>query len=156
MASYNQLSTIDCKLVCDALQAATLTRGKLEGVMVHSDQGVQYASKNYRALITQYQLTQSMSRRGNCWDNAVAESIFATLKKQAVYGERFLTRQETQQHIFEYIECYYNRLRRHSTNNWLNPVDYETAYYNNIEGMPVHLIGLLHSDSLSVKSLHAK
>ncbi len=90
-----------------------------------------------------------MSRRGNCWDNAVAESSFATLKKQAVYGERFLTRREAQQTIFEYIECYYapqevplgdNRVRRHSTNNWLSPVDYETAYYNNIEGMPVHLI----------------
>ena len=133
-----QMSTrIDRKLVCDALQAAILTRGNPEGVMVHSDQGVQYASKDYRSLITQYQLTQSMSRRGNCWDNAVAESFFATLKKQAVYGERFLTRQEAQQQIFEYIECYYNRVRRHSTNNWLSPVDYETAYYNNIEGMHV-------------------
>ena len=136
-----QMSTrIDRKLVCDALQAAILTRGKPEGVMVHSDQGVQYASKDYRALIMQYQLTQSMSRRGNCWDNAVAESFFATLKKQAVYGERFLTRQKAQQHIFEYIECYYNRVRRHSTNGWLSPVDFETAYYNEIEGMPVHLI----------------
>lgn len=81
-----------------------------------------------------------MSRRGNCWDNAVAESFFATLKKQAVYGKRFLTRQEVQQPIFEYIECYYNRVRRHSTNNWLSPVDYETAYYNNIEGMLVYFI----------------
>ena len=136
-----QMSTrIDRKLVCNALQAAILTRGKPAGVMVHSDQGVQYASKDYRSLIAQYQLTQSMSRRGNCWDNAVAESFFATLKKQAVYGERFLTRQEAQQTIFEYIECYYNRVRRHSTNNWLSPVDYEAAYYNNIEGMPVHLI----------------
>lgn len=136
-----QMSTsINGQLVCDALQAAILTRGKPEGVMVHSDQGVQYASKDYRALITQYQLTQSMSRRGNCWDNAVAESFFATLKKQAVYGERFLTRQEAQQKIFEYIECYYNRVRRHSTNGWLSPVDYESAYYNEIEGMSVHLI----------------
>ncbi len=150
-----QMSTrIDRKLVCDALQAAILTRGNPEGVMVHSDQGVQYASKDYRLLITQYQLKQSMSRRGNCWElafsrhlgkaqsshNAVAESFFATLKKQAVYGERFLTRQEAQQTIFEYIECCYNRVRRHSTNNWLSPVDYEIAYYNNIEGMPVHLI----------------
>jgi len=136
-----QMSTrIDRKLVCDALQAAIITHGKPEGVMVHSDQGVQYASKDYRALITQYKLTQSMSRRGNCWENAVAESFFATLKKQAVYGVRFLTRQEAQQHIFEYIECYYNRVRRHSTNGWLSPVDYEAAYYNEIEGMPVHLI----------------
>ena len=122
------------------MQAAILTRGNPEGVMVHSDQGVQYASKDYRSLISQYQLTQSMSRRGNCWDNAVAESFFATLKKQAVYGDRFLTRQEAQQTIFEYIECYYHRVRRHSTNSWLSPADYETAYYKEIEGVPVHLI----------------
>ena len=81
-----------------------------------------------------------MSRRGNCWNNAVAKSFFATLKKQAVFGERFLTRQEAQQTIFEYIECYYNRVRRHSTNNWLSPMDYETTYYNKIDLMPVHLI----------------
>ena len=104
--SLGQMSTsINRQLVCDALQAAILKRGKPEDVMVHSAQGLQYASKDYRALITQYQLTQSMSRRGNDWDNAVAESFFATLKKQAVYGERFLTRQEVQQTIFEYIEC---------------------------------------------------
>ena len=109
-------------------------------MMVHSDQGVQYASEDYRSLITQYQLTQSMSRRGNCWElafsrhldevqsshNAVAEIFFATLKKQAVYGERFLTRDEAQHSIFEYIECYYNRIRSHSNNGWLSPVDYET------------------------------
>ena len=92
---------IERQLVCDGLQAAILTTGKPEGVMVHSDQVVQYSSKDYRSLITQYQLTQSMSRRGNCWGNAVAESFFATLKKQAVYGERFLTRDESQQLIFE-------------------------------------------------------
>lgn len=81
-----------------------------------------------------------MSRRGNCWDNAVAEIFFATHKKQAVYDERFLTRQETQQHIFEYIECYDNRVHRHYSNNWLSPFDYESAYYKQIEGMTVHLI----------------
>ncbi|QVL45100.1 MAG: DDE-type integrase/transposase/recombinase [Methylophilaceae bacterium] len=80
-----QMSTrIDRKVVCDALHNAIITRGKPEGVMVHSDQGSQYASKDYRALITQYKLTQIMSRRVNCWDNAVAESLFATLKKQAI------------------------------------------------------------------------
>jgi transposase InsO family protein len=87
---------IERQFVCDALQAAILTRGKPEGVMVHSDQEVQYASKDYRSIITQYDLMQRMSRRGNCWDNAVAESFFGTLKKQAVYGERFLKRNEAQ------------------------------------------------------------
>lgn len=136
---------IDRHLVCDALQAALVTRGIAKqplsempiGLMVHSDQGVQYASGDYRNMIKDYGLTQSMSRRGNCWDNAVAESFFATLKKQAIYGERFLTRQAAQQHIFEYIECYYNRVRRHSTNGWLSPADFEAAYYKSIEGMCV-------------------
>lgn len=81
-----------------------------------------------------------MSSQGDYWDNAVAESFFATLKKQAVYGERFLTRDEEQHSIFEYIECYYNRIRRHSSNGWLGPVNYEAEYYNSIEGMSVHLI----------------
>ena len=140
---------IDRHLVCDALQAALVTRGMAKqplsesstglpiGLMVHSDQGVQYASKDYRDMIQAYRLTQSMSRRANCWDNAVAESFFATLKKQAVHGERFLTRRAAQQHIFEYIECYYNRVRRHSTNGWVSPVNFEAAYYQRIEGMTV-------------------
>lgn len=132
---------IDRHLVCDALQAALMIRGigkdPLNDLMVHSDQGVQYASGDYRDLIKDYHLRQSMSRRGNCWDNAVAESFFATLKKQAIHGERFLTRQAAQQHIFEYIECYYNRIRRHSTNGWVSPVNFEAAYYKSIEGMGV-------------------
>jgi transposase InsO family protein len=136
---------IDRHLVCDALQAALMTRGIakqplndiLIGLMVHSDQGVQYASGDYREMIKDYGLTQSMSRRGNCWDNAVAESFFATLKKQAIYGEHFLTREAARQHIFEYIECYYNRVRRHSTNGWMSPVDFEAMYYKSIEGVSV-------------------
>ena len=132
---------IDRRLVCDTLQAALVTRGltkeQVNGLMVHSDQGIQYASKDSRKLIAHYHLTQSMSRRGNCWDNAVAESFFATLKKQAVHGERFSTRQAAQQHVFAYIECYYNRVRRHSTNGWVSPVDFESAYYKSIEEMTV-------------------
>ena len=137
VVGWQMSKRIDRHLVCDALQAALVTRGNPRGLMVHSDQGVQYASGDYRKLISKYHLVQSMSRRGNCWDNAVAESFFATLKKQAVHGERFLTRQAAQQHIFEYIECYYNRIRRHSTNGWVSPVDFEAAYYQSIEGMVV-------------------
>lgn len=137
VVGWQMSNRIDRHLVCDALQAALLTRGNPKGLMVHSDQGVQYASGDYRQLISQHQLVQSMSRRGNCWDNAVAESFFATLKKQAVHGERFFTRQAAQQHIFEYIECYYNRVRRHSTNGWVSPVNFEAAYYKSIEGMAV-------------------
>ena len=141
VVGWQMSKRIDRHLVCDALQAALVTRGiskgQLNDLMVHSDQGVQYASGDYRKLFAQYHLTQSMSRRGNCWDNAVAESFFATLKKQAVHGERFLTRQDAQQQIFEYIECYYNRVRRHSTNGWVSPANFEVAYYQSIEGMAV-------------------
>lgn len=157
VVGWQMSNRIDRHLVCDALQAALVTRGIAKqplskmsiglpvdlpaglpiGLMVHSDQGVQYASNDYRNKIQDYGLTQSMSRRGNCWDNAVAESFFATLKKQAIFGERFLTRQAAQQHIFEYIECYYNRIRRHSTNGWVSPVNFEARYYKSIEGMGV-------------------
>ena len=132
-------SRIDRRLVCDALQAALLTRGNPSGLMVHSDQGVQYASNDDRALIAKNVLTQRMSRRGHCWDNAVAESFFATLKQQAVHGERFLTRHQAQQTIFEYIECYDNRVRRHSTIGWISPVDVEAAYYQSTEEVLVSL-----------------
>ena len=145
VAGWQMSARIDCHLVCDALQAALVTRGIAKqplsempiGLMVHSDQGVQYASGDYRDMMKGYGLTQSMSRRGNCWDNAVAESFFATLKKQAIHGERFLTREAAKQHIFEYIECYYNRVRRHSTNGWVSPVNFEAVYYKSIEGMVV-------------------
>lgn len=154
VVGWQMSKRIDRHLVCDALQAALVTRGvskgQLNDLMVHSDQGVQYASGDYRKLIAEYHLTQSMSRRGNCWElafsrhlgraqsshNAVAESFFATLKKQAIHSERFLTRQAAQQHIFEYIECYYNRVR-HSTNGWISPVNFEIAYYKSIEGLLV-------------------
>lgn len=116
---------INQELVCDALEAALANRGHPKGVLLHSDQGSQYCSKAYRRLILTHQLTQSMSRRGNCWDNAVAESFFATLKKQAVFGYKFSTRSSARLQVFEYIECYYNRVRRHSSNNWLSPVQFE-------------------------------
>lgn len=137
VVGWQMSNRIDRHLVCDALQAALITRGNPQGLMVHSDQGVQYAANDYRELITKHNLVQSMSRRGNCWDNAVAESFFATLKKQAIHGECFLTRQGVKQHIFEYIECYYNRVRRHSTNGWVSPVDFKMAYYKGIEGVRV-------------------
>ena len=145
VVGWQMSKRIDRHLVCDALQAVLVTRGIAKqplsempiGLMVHSDQGVQYASGDYRDMIQDYHLTQSMSRRGNCWDNAVAESFFVTLKKQAIYGERFLTREAAKQQIFEYIECDYNRVRRHSTNGWVSPVDFEAAYYKSIEGMRV-------------------
>ena len=119
-------------LVSVALQGAVLFRGKTSNVMVRTDQGSQYASKAYRALLEQYGLVQSMSRRGNCWDNAVAESFFATLKKQAVHGFELNDREQTKRSIFEYIETYYNRIRRHSTIGWLSPLKFESLCYKSL------------------------
>jgi putative transposase len=121
-----QMSTrIDQTLVCDALEAALAIRGRPGSVMIHTDRGSQYCSKAFRTVIKDNKLVQSMSRKANCWDNAVSESFFATLKKQSVYGYKLKTRDNMRQHIFEYIEIYYNRVRRHSANNWVSPVEFE-------------------------------
>ena len=79
-----------------------------------------------------------MSRKGNCWDNAVAESFFATFKKQTVFGNPIGTRQELRQQVFEFIEIYYNRVRRHSANGWVTPVEFERLYNQNLETSVVH------------------
>jgi len=134
-----QMSTrIDARLVSDALQAALLSRGEPTCVMVHTDQGSQYASADYKAVLKGYRCIQSMSRRGNCWDNAVAESFFATLKKGVVHGEYFATHRQARQVIFEYIEVYYNRIRRHSTNGWLSPAAFERLHYQSLEDSTVY------------------
>jgi transposase InsO family protein len=119
---------IDAKLLCDALQAAMLMRGKPQGVLIHSDQGSQYCSAAFVKQVNQYQATQSMSRKGNCWDNAVAESFFATLKKEEIYGQALKSNAAIRAQVFEYIECDYNRVRRHSSNGWLSPIQFEHNY----------------------------
>lgn len=137
VVGWQMSQRIDKVLVNDALQAALVTRGNPSGVMIHTDRGSQYCAGSFKELIAQHQLTQSMSRKGNCWDNAVAESFFATLKKQAVYGYKLKTRDQMRQHVFEYIEIYYNRVRRHSANNWVSPVEYERLYDKNLERVAV-------------------
>ncbi len=84
-------------------------------------------------MLKRYRCIQSMSRRGNCWDNAVAESFFATLKKGVVHGEYFATHCHARQVIFEYIEVYYSRIRRHATNGWLSPAAFERLHYQSLE-----------------------
>jgi putative transposase len=132
VVGWQMSDRMDARLVCDALNAAIVVRGKPTGVMVHTDQGSQYGSYDYRKLLSDAGLVQSMSRRGNCWDNAVAESFFATLKKQAVHGERFVSRQQAKQLIFEYIEFYYNRVRRHSSVQWLSPLQFEWVHSHSL------------------------
>ncbi|MCS0350744.1 IS3 family transposase [Vibrio ordalii] len=112
-------------LVCDALSMALFRRGFPEQVIVHSDRGSQYCSKDYRDLITAYNLKQSMSRKGNCWDNACVESFFHSMKVEAIQNEPIMTRDQMRQTIFEYIEVDYNRTRRHSALGYLSPVNFE-------------------------------
>ncbi|ASF93693.1 IS3 family transposase [Vibrio anguillarum] len=112
-------------LVCDALSMALFRRGFPEQVIVHSDRGSQYCSKDYRDLITAYNLKQSMSRKGNCWDNACVESFFHSMKVEAIQNEPIMTRDQMRHTIFEYIEVDYNRTRRHSALGYLSPVNFE-------------------------------
>jgi len=119
---------IDSQLVCDALQAAMLMRGKPKGLLIHTDQGSQYCAAAFVKQVQHFQARQSMSRRGNCWDNAVAESFFATLKKELIYGMTLQTRAALRVQVFEYVECDYNRTRRHSSNGWVSPVQFEHNY----------------------------
>lgn len=113
------------KLVCDALTMALWRRGFPKGVLVHHDRGSQYCSAEYQQLLNDHQLICSMSRKGNCWDNAVAESFFHTLKVETIRDERFHTRAQLKQTVFEYIEVDYNRLRRHSAVGHISPMAFE-------------------------------
>lgn len=113
------------ELATAALTMALDHRRPARGVVHHTDRGSQYAAAPYRALLAAHGLTASMSRRGNCWDNAVVESFFHTLKAELVYQRRYRTRAEAQQDIFEWIEVFYNRTRRHSTLGYRSPVEFE-------------------------------
>ena len=115
------------RLVVDALEMAVSRRLPGEGLVVHSDRGSQYASDHYQRLLERHGITCSMSRRGDCWDNAPMESFFASLKKELVHQENYQTRAEARVSVFEYIEVFYNRVRRHSALGYLSPVEYEQA-----------------------------
>ena len=118
---------IDGGLVSSALAMALLTREPKPGLLHHSDRGSQYASGEYRRQLRERGITCSMSRKGDCWDNAVAESFFATLKSELVSDRDYLTRDQAKASIAEYIEVFYNCRRRHSAIGYLSPVAYETA-----------------------------
>lgn len=118
---------ITAGLVLRAFNQAILRRNPGKGLIFHSDRGVQYASEAFRNVLTRHGCIQSMSAKGNCYDNAVAESFFHTLKTEYVYFEKYGTRDEAQSGIFEYIEVFYNRTRRHSAIGSSSPVDFEQA-----------------------------
>ncbi len=114
------------EMVLKALKMAYLLRKPKKELMFHSDRGVQYASHNFTKQLKEYGMIQSMSRKGNCWDNAPTESFFHTLKVEEVYyKEKYQTRDEAKACIFEYINIFYNKQRSHSTLNYLAPVKFE-------------------------------
>jgi putative transposase len=115
------------ELVCEALDAAVRARRPPNGLVFHSDRGSQYASKAFRRRLFRYRMRQSMSRKGNCWDNAVAESFFATLKKELVRNHIFPTRDAARTDVFEYIEVFYNRRRAHSLLGYETPTSFEAC-----------------------------
>ena len=116
---------IDTALVLKALGMALLHRNPPRELLFHSDRGVQYASADYRRALGQAGLVASMSRKGNCYDNASMESFWSTLKLELVFRRDFVSRRQAQSQIFDYIECFYNRQRSHSALNFRSPVDFE-------------------------------
>jgi putative transposase len=113
------------ELAEQALTMALANRAPRAGLVHHSDRGSQYAATSYQRLLTGYGLIPSMSRKGNCWDNACVESFFGTLKRELVYHRHYATRDAAKQDIFEYIEVFYNRQRRHSTLGYHSPAEFE-------------------------------
>ncbi|HET7313252.1 IS3 family transposase [Salinisphaera sp.] len=119
------------RLVIDGLQMALAQRQPRNLELIHSDQRSQYTCAEYLALLEECSAKPSMSRKGCCWDNAVAESFFHTLKNELIHGEDYRTREQARSSIFEYIEPFYNRKRRHTAANGQSPMNYERNYQSN-------------------------
>lgn len=122
---WSMSDCMDTTLVTDALKMAYRRRRPTTGLIHHSDRGSQYASYDYRNLLSDYGMLMSMSRKGNCWDNAPMESFFGTLKKELIHHKQYRTRDEARRDIFDYIEVFYNRQRLHSSLGYLSPAEYE-------------------------------
>jgi putative transposase len=126
IVGWNMSPWLDTQLILSALQMALLNRQPPANLLFHSDRGVQYASGDYRQALARAGLVPSMSRKGNCYDNAAMESFWSTLKLELVYRCEFVSRQHARAALFDYIESFYNRQRSHSALNYLSPVDFET------------------------------
>ena len=124
-------ATMTSRLVVDALVMAVSRRGSVAGVIAHSDRGSQYASDHFQAELRRHRMVGSMSGVGQCWDNAVIESTFGRMKVELVHGEQYTTRDEAKASIFEYLEVFYNRVRRHSTLDYLTPDEFERTHKPN-------------------------
>ena len=131
VVGWSMAETMTSRLVVDALEMALTRRLTLKGssaLVAHSDRGSQYASEHYQRRLLDERITCSMSRRGDCWDNAPMESFFASLKKELVHHEDYATRAAARASIFEYIEAFYNRVRRHSSLGYVAPAEYERTH----------------------------
>ena len=116
---------METSLVCDALKMAIAARRPGPGFVFHADRGSQYTSTEFRRLLADHQGVQSLSRKGQCWDNSVAESWFATLKTELIYRHSWATIAQVRRAVFEFVEIFYNRRRLHSSLGYLTPVEYE-------------------------------
>ena len=125
IVGYSFSSLIDTNLTVAALKMTVNRQKPQDNLIFHSDRGVQYASAGYREALAEYNITQSMSRKGEPYDNAVAENFFSCLKCELVHHRHYRTVSEAQADIFAYIEAYYNSVRPQSALNWLSPVEYE-------------------------------
>ena len=125
VVGWHMSSRLDQQLTLSALEMALISRRPKPGLLHHSDRGVQYASDAYQQLLTSSGALCSMSRKGNCWDNAVVESFFNTLKTGLGHDVDFTDREQATQAIFEYVEIFYNRQRRHSSLDYVSPTEYE-------------------------------
>jgi putative transposase len=131
VVGWSMSETMTSRLVVDALEMALARRLKGSSsseLIAHSDRGSQYASEHYQRRLSEERIECSMSRRGNCWDNAPMESFFASLKKELVHDEDYATREQARVSIFEYIEAFYNRVRRHSSLGYVAPAEYERTH----------------------------
>jgi putative transposase len=125
---WSMKSTLGKEIVLDAILMAVWRRKPTKPVIIHSDQGSQYSSDEWKRFCAQHQLEASMSRRGNCYDNAVAESFFSSLKKERIRNHVYHTRDKARADIFDYIEVFYNRARRHSHLNGMSPEAFEEVW----------------------------
>lgn len=128
IVGWSMSASLGAQLVIDAMQMALAQRRPSAGLMHHSDRGSQYASCDFRQLLDDHEIVCSMSRRGNCYDNAPTESFFGKLKAEWVHGQHYHTHAEAKQHIFQYIELFYNRQRKHAALGYVSPVVFEELH----------------------------
>ncbi len=132
IVGWSMSSHLTQQLVINAFKQAVGRRQTKPGSIFHSDRGTQYAGSDFKKLLNKFQFIQSMSRKGNCYDNAITESFFSSLKTELIYQQCFFTKQQAKTSIFEYIEVFYNKIRRHSSIDYKSPYEFEKKYLKHL------------------------